>query len=115
MRRSPANPRTRTILAAASLSALLTACAGLPDAGTEEAQLYSTKCGGCHSPVNPARYQYFQWERLLTLMERGLNHQQMKGGLSSDEKARLLPYLKQHAAPDQEQRKKLYDLDSKIM
>lgn len=118
MRNTHARPRTLAGPAAICLSAFTlfqAGCVGLPKANSEPAQFYSKKCGGCHRVIRPGEYQSFQWERLLTMMERGLHHQQMKGGLSSDDKARLLPYLQEHAAPDQEQEKKLYDLDSKIM
>lgn len=89
----------RNILAAAILCGV-SACSTLPESGSSEASGYQQRCGGCHEAVQPKAHHQFQWERLLTLMERGVLHREMQPPLSGEEKTALLAYLKRHAKPD---------------
>lgn len=76
------------------------ACSSLPESGSDDARRYASRCGACHDAVQPKDHHRFQWERLLTLIERGVLHREMKPALSSEEKAILLQYLSRHAMPD---------------
>lgn len=75
----------------------LCACGSLPESGTTEAKLYADRCGACHKAPRPFDFQYFQWERLITMMDRRVLHQQMQPALSAYERDTILAYLKKHA------------------
>ena len=83
-----------------SLLALISGCAGaatpIPDMESSDAMLYSSRCGMCHSVPHPKRLYFEQWELMLNVMEKQMEHRKMRP-LSPDEKSTILRYLKKHA------------------
>lgn len=96
----------KKIILAATASYIMMGCSGpkLPSQVAPEALLYQQRCSACHEPVPAEMYQVFQWERLLTLLERNLEpyHQQEEPLISSDDKVQLLDYLKKYAKADED-------------
>jgi len=91
-----------------ALLLFVSGCSGynLPESKSPGAQLYVEKCTQCHDPVEPDEHFYFQWERLITLIERKIHHQgEMAVDLSSQDRELLLDYMKTHAKedPDEDQ------------
>jgi len=68
----------------------------IPDEGTKEADLYSNKCGSCHSLPHPSRHTYAQWDHTMSLMEMRMNENNFNP-LNEEEKKMILEYLKKHA------------------
>jgi cytochrome c5 len=86
--------------AAALGLALSAACAGaptpLPEAASDDAGLYRTRCGACHSVPHPGRHTPAEWGRMLKLMEVRMADAGM-APLEGPERARILDYLTRHA------------------
>lgn len=81
-------------------SALTTvACSSLPESGSQDAKLYAARCGACHKPPNPKDNYIFQWERLITMMDRRILHTEMTP-LTPQERDTLTAYLTRHALPN---------------
>lgn len=79
---------------------MVAGCAGqptpIPDASTEDAQLYAVKCGTCHSVPHPRRHTYPQWEHMMTVMEKQMEHKKVEP-LTGEEKAIIMDYLKKNS------------------
>jgi hypothetical protein len=78
---------------------LISSCIGLsiPDKRSSEAKLYASKCNACHKAPDPDIAYYSQWERLILLMQRKINHKDM-APLSEQEWNIISAYIKKHAA-----------------
>ena len=79
------------------LTSTLMACGGgqLPEAGTQDAELFMQKCTVCHSWPHPARHTRGEWGHYLALMEA---HMQAKGiPFPEDEKKVITNYLYRNA------------------
>lgn len=76
------------------------ACAGkptpIPDIDSAEAKLFAKKCGECHSVPHPMRHTASQWEHMISVMEKQMEHEKMHP-LTKDEKETILGYLKKHS------------------
>ena len=101
---------TTKIALIAIICGMASACSGLtsnqPSQSDPEAAFYEQRCGSCHTAVTAEHYKPFQWERLLTLIERELDieHQGLiKPRISQEEMLRLFKYLNNYAAPDKNQ------------
>lgn len=68
----------------------------IPDMGSDEAGLYSSRCGACHSVPHPKRHTARQWEHIIGVMEKELSHRNMPA-LTAEEKETILDYLKRHS------------------
>jgi hypothetical protein len=75
-------------------------CAGrptpIPDPDSPDAKLYVAKCILCHSVPHPGRHTYEQWEHMIEVMEKQMEHKTM-APLTVEEKAAILEYLKGHS------------------
>ncbi len=75
-------------------------CAGrptpIPEPTSPEAQLFAGKCGICHSVPHPKRYTYAQWEHMIKVMEKQMEHKKMVP-LTEEEKNTILGYLRKHS------------------
>lgn len=91
-------PAITSALTAAGLLTL-SGCGSLPEAGSTDAKLYATRCGECHEPPAPDDAHIYQWERLITMIERRVLHQEMKP-LSSAEAQQIRQYLVRHGKPN---------------
>lgn len=76
-----------------------TACSSLPESGSQDAKLYAARCGACHKPPEPKENHVFQWERLITMMDRRILHTGMTP-LTPQERDTLIAYLTRHAMPN---------------
>jgi hypothetical protein len=80
--------------------AVVSGCAGrptpIPDPESENAKLYVAKCVLCHSVPHPRRHTYEQWEHIIMVMEKQIEHKKM-APLTKDEKAAILEYLRKHS------------------
>lgn len=80
--------------------AVVFGCAGrptpIPDAESQDAKLYAAKCAPCHSLPHPKRHTYEQWEHMMGVMEKQMEHRKMPP-LTTEEKAAVLRYLKGHS------------------
>lgn len=68
----------------------------LPEPQSEQARLYSSRCGACHSVPHPKRHSYAQWEHMLTLMESEMRHKGM-APLNKDVSDTILDYLRRNS------------------
>ncbi|VAW84256.1 hypothetical protein MNBD_GAMMA18-2164 [hydrothermal vent metagenome] len=89
----------------------VTACIGrplLPSQTSNEFSFYQAQCGNCHEPVAAEQHYDYQWERLFTLIENGLElqHPELKPPSQTD-KVRLLEYLQQFAYADAEEERRI--------
>lgn len=92
----------RLMIAGAGLVAACSMFPNVPEGkGSADARLYVARCGECHKPVQPIKHTAEQWERLLTLIERRLDHLEMKP-LTAQDQAQILAYLGRHARPPEE-------------
>ncbi len=74
---------------------LACAGAGLPEAGTADADLYLKKCTTCHSWAHPGRHTKVEWDHYLGLME---SHMDKEGiPFSPEEKQVIQSYLYRNA------------------
>jgi len=74
---------------------LACAGAGLPEAGTGDAELFMKKCTTCHSWPHPARHTKVEWDHYLGLMD---SHMKEKGiPFSTQEKQVIQSYLYRNA------------------
>ena len=95
----------KTIITVAFASTMAGCSIGpkLPSLADPEASFYEQRCGTCHTAIPAEEYKAFQWERLLTLLERQLepDHKQLTP-LTNEEKTRLYDYLNNYAKPDED-------------
>ncbi len=101
----------KIMLLAIIITATTTACISrplLPSQTSNEFSFYQEQCGGCHEPVAAEKYYDYQWERLFTLIESGLErkHPGLKPPSQAD-KVRLLTYLQQFAYADAEEEREI--------
>lgn len=85
--------------AAAALlaSALAIGCdARLPEPESPGAQLYASRCGGCHRLYAPSLMTAEMWKVTLTRMQ-GEMARRGAAPLSADEQAKLFDYLDRHS------------------
>lgn len=68
----------------------------IPDAESPAAQLYVSRCGACHAVPHPGRHDYAGWVYLVAMMEQRMAERGM-GGLTDEDRAAILAYLKGHA------------------
>ena len=85
-------------LGLARLGFSLAACqsAPLPELGSADEQLYSHRCGACHSPYNPGVMTPAMWQVKVKVMEQQIR----KSGqppLTDEESKTILAYLSRHA------------------
>ncbi len=75
------------------LTSTMMACGGgqLPEAGTQDAELYMKKCTVCHSWPHPARHTKVEWNHYLALMESNMREKGIP--FSVDEKRIIKSYL----------------------
>ncbi len=95
----------KRVVTLAIMATMVTACSFRPPPPStlsDEFSFYQTRCGSCHEPVAPELHYNYQWERLLTLIERALDrdHQKMQPQLTTQDKTRLLKYLKTYSLTD---------------
>ncbi len=80
-----------------ALAVALAACdARLPDPDTPGAQLYATRCGGCHRLYAPASLTAEMWKVTVARMQGELARRGVPP-LTSEEQATVLAYLQQHS------------------
>ncbi len=92
----------KRVVTLAIMAAMVTACSFRPpppSVTSDEFSFYQTRCGSCHKPVVAELYHDYQWERLLTLIERGLDkkHLQLQPPLTAQERVRLVKYLETYS------------------
>jgi len=68
----------------------------LPDAQSEAAQLYSEKCGACHSVPHPGRNNMDQWRHLLGIMKLRMQEKGMQT-LGANDEQMILDFLERYA------------------
>jgi len=68
----------------------------LPEPDTPGGKLYRARCSVCHSLPHPKRMRYAQWEHMLSVMDKRMEHRKMKP-LSEEERRAILEYLKRNA------------------
>lgn len=88
----------KSVLTIASLL-VMSGCGSLPEAGSTDAKFYASRCGECHQPPLPGDQFVFQWERLITMIERGVLHREMKP-LTTAEAQQVRNYLSRHGKPN---------------
>jgi len=101
----------KTILLTVIIATTVTACISrplLPSQTSNEFSFYQAQCGDCHEPVAAEQHYDYQWERLFTLIEDGLElkHPGLKP-LSQADKVRILKYLQQFAYADAEEERRI--------
>ena len=79
---------------------LIYGCAGrptpIPEASSPEGELFSTRCGMCHSVPHPKRHTFKEWEHIIGVMDKEMKHRKMEP-LADDEKTAILRYLERNA------------------
>jgi mono/diheme cytochrome c family protein len=68
----------------------------LPSARTEGAMLFAATCSRCHALPNPNLHTAQQWPAVVAKMQ-GFMKAMGKPGITSQEKAKIVGYLAQHA------------------
>jgi len=68
----------------------------LPEAGSDAAAVYETRCGSCHRAANPASMKYAVWEMVLPRMEQRMREAHLPP-LNDEERATISAYLKRNA------------------
>lgn len=77
--------------------ALAASCATpLPEAGSEDASLYQTRCGRCHPAYQPHLLTAEMWKVTIDRME-SRNMKRLGIELDPAERERILAYLGRHA------------------
>ncbi len=61
-----------------------------------EAELYTEKCGACHSAKDPAMHTYEEWVKLVEKMVKIMSDEGMDP-LQEEEKKQMLTFLKAQA------------------
>lgn len=85
-----------TLLDAILLAGLLAGCSRpLPEEGTAAAELYRSRCGGCHHPIAPSSLKYPVWEMILPRMEQRMR-ESGSPPLSADERETIVAYLRKY-------------------
>ncbi|RMF24989.1 MAG: hypothetical protein D6760_02155 [Deltaproteobacteria bacterium] len=86
-----------TVLGCLVVSAVIGACSRpLPEAGTPQAELYKSRCGGCHRPFHPGTMTAAMWKYQVERAERS---RMVKAGqhLTPEEYRQILEYLTRNA------------------
>lgn len=84
-------------LAVAALCVALAGCdASLPDPTSPGAQLYATRCAGCHRLYAPGTLTSAMWEVTVRRMQGELARRGVPP-LTAEEQATLLEYLDHHS------------------
>jgi cytochrome c5 len=81
------------ILVAASCAARQTP---IPNAESEGAKLFASRCSRCHSLPHPKRHSFAEWEWIVARME-GRIANGLKTAMAEDKKAEILKYLKENS------------------
>jgi len=97
------NERARVVLAG-SLALLLVACSGtgqragmrLPDADSDVARTFVSRCSVCHATPHPARHDFSGWQYLVPVMEQRMSERGITP-LTGAERSAILAYLREHA------------------
>jgi hypothetical protein len=84
-----------------TLAAAVFACSpDVPERETAAAQLYVSRCGGCHDVHSPASMTAAMWEMQVDRMQGELARKRIPP-LSANERAIILDYLRRHSARPQ--------------
>jgi len=82
------------------VSIILIACAGkatvIPNATSQDAKVFYSRCGTCHSVPHPKRHTFEQWKHILAVMEKQMEDRGVNP-LTRDEREAILRYLKDNA------------------
>jgi mono/diheme cytochrome c family protein len=68
----------------------------LPEGGSAAAQIYRSRCGTCHAPLNPNSMKYALWEMVLPRMEARIREAGAPP-LSEAERESIRSYLERNA------------------
>jgi hypothetical protein len=95
----------RTVRGAATAALLASAIAAgcdarLPEPESPGAQLYASRCGGCHRLYAPGLMTSDMWKVTVTRMQGELTRRGV-APLTADEQARILEYLDRHSTGHQ--------------
>ncbi len=85
-----------SLLAAISMAGCAATSTPLPEADSQAAQLYQSRCSICHSVPHPARHTFNEWQHTLKLMERRMAEKNMVV-MSATDKQAILAYLQDHS------------------
>lgn len=67
----------------------------LPERDSPEAQIFLSRCGGCHPAPLPYKYPFERWKDIIGLMEMQIERKGIEP-LKPEEKEMILTYLKRN-------------------
>ena len=84
------------VAAIATGSLLFCACAQLPEPESAGAQLYESRCSGCHRTYQPGTMTFEMWKIVVGRMQGVMSRNGLRP-LNDQDMTVLLDYLKRHS------------------
>lgn len=92
-------------LVVVSLLLIFSACSRgeptLPEKESPEAQVFLSRCGGCHPVPHPEMHTFQRWNDLIGLMEMQIERKRIEP-LKPEEKEMILTYLKRNTGANKQ-------------
>jgi mono/diheme cytochrome c family protein len=83
------------VLAGCSVSGQRAGGFTLPDARSDGARAFASRCGTCHALPHPRRHDYAAWQALVGLMDRRMAERGV-APLTDSERTAILAYLREN-------------------